>query len=152
MKKVTIYTDGSCKGNGKVENVGGWCAVLGFTDTKGLLTQKTVTGHEANTTNNRMELLAVIGGLAALKESCVVEIHTDSKYVKDGITVYLAKWQANGWRTSKKQAVKNQDLWVKLLAEITRHTLTWAWIKGHSGNLKHDQADAFASAAIPASL
>ena len=137
---VTIHTDGACRGN---PGPGGWGAVL---DYRGQ--QKTIQGFEPQTTNNRMELTAVIQALRALKRGCDVELVTDSKYVMTGINEWLANWKCNGWKTAAKKPVKNSDLWQQLDAETARHQLTWRWVKGHSGDEMNDLADRLAVEAI----
>jgi len=138
-KKVTLYTDGACSGN---PGPGGWGCVLVYKET-----EKELSGGEANTTNNRMELMAVIEGLRALKESCEVELYTDSKYVMEGATKWLDGWLSNGWKKSDKKPVLNVDLWQTLSAELQRHTITWNWVKGHAGNPYNERVDALAVAA-----
>ncbi len=137
---VTIHTDGACRGN---PGPGGWGAVL---DYRGQ--QKTIQGFEPQTTNNRMELTAVIQALRALKRGCDVELVTDSKYVMTGINEWLANWKCNGWKTAAKKPVKNSDLWQQLDFETARHQLTWRWVKGHSGNPGNELADQLANQAI----
>lgn len=140
MKKVLIYTDGACSGNpGK----GGWGAVLKFGDK-----EKHISGFEAESTNNRMELSGVIFALKALKESCEIELFSDSKYVLDGITKWIDGWKAKGWKTSSKQQVKNQDLWVELDLERSRHKIEFTWVKGHNGDKYNEIADELATMAI----
>jgi len=140
MKKVSIYTDGACSGNpGK----GGWGAVLKFGDQ-----EKNISGFHAETTNNRMELSGVIFALKALKESCEVELFSDSKYVLDGITKWIDGWKAKGWKTASKQPVKNQDLWIELDFERSRHKIEFIWVKGHSGDKYNELADELATMAI----
>jgi ribonuclease HI len=131
---VVIYTDGGCAPTNP--GPGGWAAIL----IKGEH-QKELKGGEPYTTNNRMELIAAISGLEALTKACVVDIHTDSQYVRDGITKYINNWKRNGWRTAAKEPVKNQDLWQRLEAARDRHTVRWHWIKGHSGDQFNDRAD-----------
>ena len=133
---VEIFTDGSCLGN---PGPGGWAALLRY---KGK--EKLVDGAEAQTTNNRMELMAAIAGLAELKRSTSVVLTTDSKYVKNGIESWLAGWKANGWRTSQKKPVKNQDLWEKLDVQVSRHCIEWRWVKGHSGHRENEIVDSAA--------
>jgi ribonuclease HI len=140
MKKVSIYTDGACSGNpGK----GGWGAVLKFGDK-----EKHISGFEVETTNNRMELSGVIFALKALKESCEIELFSDSKYVLDGITKWIDGWKAKGWKTASKQQVKNQDLWVELDLERSRHKIEFTWVKGHNGDKYNEIADELATMAI----
>jgi ribonuclease HI len=136
VKKVTIYTDGACSGN---PGPGGWGAVL-MTQDK----QKDISGGEANTTNNRMELMAAIQALNALKEPCEVAIYTDSQYVRLGITEWIKGWQKNGWKNSQKKPVKNADLWQELLKAQAPHTVEWHWVRGHTGDIYNERADTLA--------
>lgn len=129
MKNVEIFSDGACRGN---PGPGGWGALLRF-DGK----EKPLFGGEKNTTNNRMELKAAIEGLAALKEPCLVDLTTDSQYVRKGITEWIHNWKKNGWRTAAKKPVKNGDLWKELEVLSKQHTVTWHWVKGHSLSLIH---------------
>jgi ribonuclease HI len=138
--KVEIFTDGACRGN---PGPGGWGAVLHYNNQ-----EKYLKGSEPNTTNNRMEITAAIQALAALTRPCEVEITTDSKYVKEGVTTWLFNWKKNNWRTSQKKPVKNQDLWQKLDQEVLRHKINWHWIKGHNGHKKNELADRLANQAI----
>ncbi len=140
MKQVTIYTDGGCKGN---PGPGGWAAVL-----LSGAHRKEVSGGEAATTNNRMELRAAIGALGALKERCAVEVYTDSQYLRDGIDRWISGWKRNGWRTRDKQAVKNADLWRELDALVGRHQIVWKWVKGHAGNEHNERCDELARLAV----
>jgi ribonuclease HI len=140
MSKVQLFTDGACSGN---PGPGGWAYLLRYKDY-----EKLVSGSVANTTNNQMELLAVIEGLNALKKTCEIDIYTDSQYVQKGINEWLPKWQNNGWRTSQKKAVKNQELWQKLATAAAIHKIEWHWVKGHSGHPENDRVDAAACAAI----
>ena len=140
MKTVEVYTDGACSGN---PGPGGWGVYMMFNGH-----EKKFYGAEAETTNNRMELLAAIQALSTLKYTCHVILKTDSKYVKDGITQWLPKWKENGWQTANKKPVKNQDLWERLENEIERHEITWEWVKGHSGEHGNEIADALARQAI----
>ncbi len=133
---VEIFTDGACSGN---PGPGGWGAIL---RAKG--TEKELKGGEALTTNNRMELMAAISALEALTRSCAVELHTDSEYVKNGITKWLAGWKRNGWRTADKKPVKNQDLWERLEEALKRHEVRWHWVKGHAGHPENERADQLA--------
>ena len=133
---VVIYTDGSCRGN---PGPGGWGAILMMGDHK-----KEIWGGEPQTTNNRMELRAAIEALDALTRPCRVELHTDSQYVRNGITQWLSLWKARGWRTTTKGAVKNEDLWRQLDEARLRHHVDWRWIKGHSGHEMNERADALA--------
>jgi ribonuclease HI len=137
---VEIYTDGACSGN---PGPGGWGAILRW---KGL--DKELSGYEADTTNNRMELMAAIGSLETLKRPMKVRVVTDSNYVRRGITGWLMGWKANGWRTADKKSVKNQDLWQRLDAAAQRHTIDWRWVKGHSGHPDNERADELAREAI----
>ncbi len=140
MKTVELFSDGACKGN---PGPGGWGVLLRYGEH-----EKSLSGGEDNTTNNRMELTAVIKGLAELKESCEVSVTTDSQYVRKGITEWIAKWKQNGWRTSAKKPVKNSDLWKQLDNEAARHQMTWHWIKGHSGHRENEIADELANHGI----
>jgi ribonuclease HI len=142
MKKVEIFSDGACKGN---PGPGGWGALLRYGDT-----EKPLCGGEKNTTNNRMELMAAIEGLRSLKETCEVELTTDSQYVRKGITEWIKNWKKNGWKTAAKKPVKNADLWQQLDDEVTRHTVNWHWVKGHSGHRENEIADELANKGIPA--
>ena len=130
---VTIYTDGGSAPN---PGPGGWAAILIMG-----AHQKELKGGEPHTTNNRMELMAAISALEALKRPCVVDMHTDSQYVRDGITKYINNWKRNGWRTASKEPVKNQDLWQRLEAARAIHTVRWHWIEGHSGDVLNERAD-----------
>lgn len=140
MIKVEMYTDGACRGN---PGPGGWAALL-VAGTE----RKEVTGSEAATTNNRMELSAAIGGLGALKRRCAVKLYTDSKYVLQGITEWLPNWKARGWRTTAKEPVKNQDLWQLLDAAAANQDIQWIWVKGHSGHEGNEYVDQLANIAI----
>jgi ribonuclease HI len=131
-----MFTDGACRGN---PGPGGWAALL-RTGNK----EREISGGEPLTTNNRMELLAAIRGLQALKKPCRVELHTDSQYVRDGITRWVHNWQRNGWRTSDKKPVKNAELWQELIEASSRHRIEWRWVKGHSGHAENDRVDALA--------
>lgn len=135
-RAVEIYTDGACSGN---PGPGGWGAILRYGTV-----EKELCGGEEETTNNRMELMAVIEGLRALKKPCRVAIHTDSRYVMDGVQKWLAGWMRNGWKTAAKKKVKNQDLWEMLNQELKRHEISWTWVKGHSGHPENERADALA--------
>ena len=135
---VEIFTDGSCRGN---PGPGGWAALLRMGGK-----EKEIGGGEPLTTNNRMELLAAIRALEALKRPCRVELHTDSVYVKDGITRWIHKWRINGWRTSDKKPVKNAELWQELVTASEPHRIEWHWVKGHSGHAENDRVDALACA------
>ena len=137
MKQVRAFTDGACSGN---PGPGGWGAVLQFGDH-----ERELHGGAADTTNNRMELTAAIEALRALSEPCRVSLTTDSTYVKDGITQWLANWKRNGWKTAAKKPVKNQDLWQALDHESARHAIDWCWVKGHSGHPENERADRLAN-------
>lgn len=137
---VIIYTDGACSGN---PGPGGWGAVLRYDGH-----EKELKGGEALTTNNRMELLAAIEALEALKRPCTVELHTDSQYLRQGITQWIARWKANGWRTADRNAVKNADLWRRLDEARARHSMQWRWVKGHAGHPENERADALARAGM----
>lgn len=138
---IQIYTDGACSGN---PGPGGWGAVLRWNGH-----EKELSGGNPETTNNRMEMTAVIRALEALKKNSLVEIYTDSKYVMDGITKWLPGWKAKGWKTAAKQPVKNQDLWQEMDALIQKHDVTFFWVKGHAGHPENERADALAVAAVP---
>ncbi len=133
---VEIFTDGACSGN---PGPGGWAAILRFRDE-----QKELTGGERETTNNRMEMMAAIAALEALKRPAQVEITTDSTYVKDGITRWIHGWKKNGWKTSAKKPVKNQDLWQRLDQALAPHQVEWHWVRGHEGHPENERADALA--------
>ena len=133
---VELFTDGACRGN---PGPGGWAVLLRKGDK-----QREIAGGESLTTNNRMELKAAIEGLNALKRPCRVEIHTDSNYVRDGITKWIHGWMRNGWRTAAKKPVKNADLWQELLDAVEPHRVEWHWVKGHSGHPENDRVDALA--------
>ena len=140
MSEVQIYTDGACRGN---PGPGGWAALLIAGERR-----KEVSGAEAATTNNRMELKAAIEGLSALKRRCRVLLYTDSKYVLQGITQWLPQWKARGWRTAAREPVKNQDLWERLDAAAAAQDIEWHWVKGHSGDDGNEYVDALANRAI----
>ena len=144
MAKIEIYTDGACRGN---PGPGGWAALL-------LAGQheREISGAEAATTNNRMELTAVIRALEALKRPIEGAIYTDSQYVRQGVLEWMPNWKARGWKTADKKPVKNQDLWQTLDALVARHNLEWHWVKGHSGNVGNERVDALANRAIDALL
>ena len=133
---VEIYTDGACSGN---PGPGGWGAVLDYRGTT-----RELWGGEAQSTNNRMELMAAIRALEALTRPATVCLHTDSKYLKDGITAWIHRWKANGWKTAKRKPVKNDDLWRRLDAALAAHDVEWRWVKGHAGDPGNEHADALA--------
>ena len=137
---VVVHTDGACSGN---PGPGGWGAILTYGEH-----EKELTGGEPHTTNNRMELMAAIAALEALKKPSTVELHTDSKYVQDGISKWIHGWKRNGWRTADKKPVKNMDLWQRLDAAITRHHVRWHWVRGHAGHELNERADELAREAI----
>lgn len=141
MTHVIIHTDGACKGN---PGPGGWGAVL----QAGGGHEKELWGGEANTTNNRMELTAAIMALEALKRPCRVDLHTDSKYVMQGVTEWIHGWKARGWKTADKKPVKNEDLWKRLDAARARHEVHWRWVKGHAGHELNERADALANRGV----
>ena len=137
---IHIYTDGACSGN---PGPGGWGVVLIYGDHT-----KELSGGELVTTNNRMELMAAIKGIEAVNKKLPIHVHTDSMYLKDGITVWLHKWQAGGWKTAQKKPVKNQDLWQQLVALTQNHDIKWHWIKAHNGHVENERADMLARNAI----
>jgi ribonuclease HI len=141
-ERAEIFTDGACRGN---PGPGGWGAVLRWRDH-----EKEISGGEAQTTNNRMELMAAIMALETLKRPSSVILHTDSLYLRDGITDWIRRWKRNGWRTSGRTPVKNVDLWQRLDAALARHDVQFRWVRGHSGHAENTRADALARAAIPA--
>ena len=142
MKKhVHIYTDGACSGN---PGPGGWGAILVYGKA-----ERELHGGEKDTTNNRMELMAAIRALEALKGSCRVDLYTDSNYVKTGISQWLADWKRRGWKTADKKPVKNVDLWQRLEAAAEKHEVRWHWVRGHDGHEMNERADALARKAIP---
>lgn len=136
-KIVVIYTDGACSGN---PGPGGWGALLQYNGKA-----KELCGGEAETTNNRMELTAAIEAINSLKRSTIAELHTDSTYVKDGITKWMANWKRNGWKTAAKKPVKNKDLWLALDNAISKHQIRWKWVKGHAGDPGNEKADELAN-------
>jgi ribonuclease HI len=136
LPHVIVHTDGACSGN---PGPGGWGAILKFGDV-----EKELSGGEANTTNNRMELLAAISALEALKRQAQVDIYTDSQYVRGGITGWIFGWKKNGWRTADRKPVKNVDLWQRLDAALGEHQVKWHWVKGHAGHAENERADELA--------
>jgi ribonuclease HI len=138
--RVTIHTDGACSGN---PGPGGWGVILQW----GGHTRE-LKGGEAHTTNNRMELMAAIMALETLKRPCEVDLHTDSEYLRQGITDWISGWKRNGWRTAARKPVKNADLWQRLDAAVGRHTVHWHWVRGHSGHDLNERADELAREAI----
>jgi ribonuclease HI len=146
LNSIEIYTDGACKGN---PGPGGWGALLKSNDS-----QKELFGGELRTTNNRMEMTAVIEALSALKRPCHVTLHVDSQYVLKGMTEWLAGWKARGWKTAAKQSVKNVDLWQRLdqLVSTGGHKIDWRWVKGHNGDPGNEQADALANRGVEQAL
>ncbi|MGB0210968.1 ribonuclease HI [Algiphilus sp.] len=137
MKTVEIYTDGACRGN---PGPGGWGAILHYGGR-----EKELCGGEAGTTNNRMELMAAIAALEALREPCTVTLYTDSTYVRNGITEWMAGWRRRGWKTADRKPVKNRELWQRLDAATERHSIDWQWVRGHDGNPGNERADALAN-------
>ena len=133
---LTIFTDGSCLSN---PGPGGWAAVLRWRDN-----EKEIVGHEADTTNNRMELKAAIMGLNAVTRAMPIALHTDSRYVMNGVQDWMPRWKANGWKTASKKPVANQDLWEQLDQAVQRHDITWHWVKGHTGNEFNERCDQLA--------
>ena len=140
-EKTIIYTDGACKGN---PGPGGWGAFLKYKEN-----EKELYGGESSTTNNRMELMAAIMALEALKKQSTVVLHTDSKYVLQGITEWMTNWKKRGWKTAAKKPVKNEDLWRRLDSAIEPHDINWIWVKGHSGDAGNDKADMLANKGVP---
>ncbi len=140
MKRVEIFTDGACSGN---PGPGGWGAILRYNQH-----EKELSGAEPETTNNRMELMAAIAALEALKEPVEVDLYTDSEYLKKGITEWLPQWKARGWKTAAKKPVKNADLWQRLEAAMAPHKVRWHWVRGHAGHAENERADALAREAI----
>lgn len=137
---IEIFTDGACKGN---PGPGGWGAILRYNGQ-----EKNLKGAESHTTNNRMELMAAIQGLAALTRPSTVDLYTDSQYLRQGMMSWMAQWKKNGWRNSKREPVKNADLWQQLDELAQQHQITWHWVKGHSGHPENERADALANEAI----
>ncbi len=140
MTAVEIYTDGACRGN---PGPGGWGALL-----RAGRHEKVLSGAESDTTNNRMELMAAIRALEALRRPCRVDLYTDSRYLRNGITEWLSKWKRNGWRTADRKPVKNVDLWQRLDQAAARHRINWHWVRGHSGHPENERADRLANEAI----
>ena len=140
MKKVALFTDGACRGN---PGPGGWGVLMRYGTV-----EKKLHGGEGHTTNNRMELMAAIQGLSALKEKCIVDITTDSNYVRDCVTKWIHDWKKRNWKTADKKPVKNQDLWERLDALVAQHQVTWHWVKGHSGHVENEIADELANKGI----
>ncbi|MEE4217966.1 MAG: ribonuclease HI [Xanthomonadales bacterium] len=140
-ENVVIYTDGACSGN---PGPGGWGVVLLYRGHR-----REISGGEKETTNNRMEMMAVIAALETLRRPCKILLHTDSTYVMKGMTEWLQQWKSRGWKTAAKKPVKNVDLWQRLDAAITRHEVHWKWVKGHSGVPENERADELATAAVP---
>jgi ribonuclease HI len=136
VKQIEMFTDGACSGN---PGPGGWGAILRFGDRV-----KELSGGEAQSTNNRMELMAAIEGLNALKEPCIIDLYTDSNYVRDGISGWIHGWKKNGWKTASKHPVKNAELWQALDEATQRHKITWYWVKGHAGHPENERADELA--------
>jgi len=139
-ERVTVHTDGACSGN---PGPGGWGAILAFGDH-----EKELNGGEPHTTNNRMELIAAISALEALKRSCWVDLYTDSEYMRGGITGWINNWKKNGWRTADKKPVKNVDLWKRLDAALVQHNVRWHWVKGHAGHAMNERADELARSGL----
>jgi ribonuclease HI len=139
-QRVRAFTDGACSGN---PGPGGWGAILQFGDH-----EKELQGGEPHTTNNRMELMAAIAAIEALKRRCAIDLHTDSKYVHDGISKWIRGWKRNGWKTADKKPVKNTDLWQRLDAAVAQHDVHWHWVKGHAGHELNERADRLAVDAI----
>jgi ribonuclease HI len=135
-QRVAIWTDGACSGN---PGPGGWGAILRFGER-----EKELCGGEAATTNNRMELMGAISALEALTRACHVDLHTDSQYVRNGVTTWIRGWKARGWKTADRKPVKNVDLWRRLEAAAERHEVAWHWVKGHAGDELNERADALA--------
>jgi ribonuclease HI len=142
LQKVELFTDGACLGN---PGPGGWAALL-----RAGTREKALVGAEAMTTNNRMELMAAIAGIEALKRACAVDLTTDSQYVRRGVEEWMPRWKANGWKTSDKQPVKNRDLWERLDAALASHDVRWHWVKGHAGHAENERVAALAREAAEA--
>ena len=144
MKQVEIFTDGACKGN---PGPGGWGALLRMGKN-----EKELSGSEADTTNNRMEMTAIIRALNALIEPCRVDLYSDSKYVLDGMTKWIDGWQKRGWKTASKKPVRNEDLWHELIEAAKHHEINWHWVKGHNGHVENERVDTLASDAADMAL
>jgi ribonuclease HI len=142
LQKVELFTDGACLGN---PGPGGWAALL-----RAGSRERALVGAEAMTTNNRMELMAAIAGIEALKRACSVAVTTDSQYVRRGVEEWMPRWKANGWKTSDKQPVKNRDLWERLDAALASHDVRWHWVKGHAGHVENERVDVLAREAAEA--
>ena len=140
LAEVDLFTDGACSGN---PGPGGWGAVLRYGDV-----EKEMSGGEPATTNNRMELMAAIMAIEAVKRPCEIHLHTDSEYLRQGITTWIHSWKARGWKTADKKPVKNVDLWQRLELAIATHDVHWHWVKGHSGHIENERADELARLAI----
>ena len=138
-EKVTIHTDGSCLSN---PGPGGWAAILRWRDN-----EREIVGHEPDTTNNRMELMAAIMGLNAVTRAMPIDLHTDSRYVMNGVQEWMPAWKANGWKTASKKPVANQDLWQQLDEAVSRHRIRWHWVKGHAGDESNERCDQLARTA-----
>lgn len=143
-ESVTIYTDGACKGN---PGPGGWGVLMQYKAHK-----KELHGGDYETTNNKMELMAAIMALESLTKPCKVVLHTDSKYVLQGITEWMTNWKKRGWKTAAKKSVKNEDLWRRLDTAIEKHEIEWVWVKGHSGNVGNEKADELANKGVPGNV
>ena len=140
IPKIEIFTDGACRGN---PGPGAWAALLRYQGK-----EKTISGTETSTTNNRMELMAAIQALMVVKKPCQISLSTDSQYVQKGITEWLPQWKQRAWFTANKKPVKNSDLWKELAAQAERHQIRWEWVKGHSGHPENDRVDSLANAAL----
>lgn len=144
MNIVVIHTDGSCRGN---PGPGGWAAILNYKDN-----ERTISGYEPMTTNNRMELMAAVEALKILKRSCHIKLYTDSQYLKQGMTAWIYKWRKNSWLGSEKKPIKNQDLWMALNDLAARHQIEWHWVKGHAGHEHNERVDKLAREALDKGL
>ncbi len=144
MSIVVVYTDGACRGN---PGPGGWAAILGYKES-----EKVVSGYEPHTTNNRMELKAAVEALRVLKRKCVVELYTDSQYVKQGMSAWIYNWRRNGWLGADKKPIKNQDLWMALDEIAKKHEIHWHWVRGHSGHALNERVDQLAKQALELGL